>query len=116
LHEVELVCDRVVVIQKGGIIAAGTIAEITRGGSSYDIAVAEPARAAEVLRRIDGVREVRVTERGLEVNAGPDLGETLNRALVSAQLFAGAIVPRQSSLEDVFLELTEKEADAPPAA
>ncbi len=62
------------------------------------------------------MRDVRVTARGLDVNAGPDLGETLNRALVQAQLFAGAIVPRQSSLEDVFLELTEKEADAPPAA
>jgi ABC-2 type transport system ATP-binding protein len=116
LHEVELVCDRVVVIQKGRIIAAGTIAEITRGGSSYEIAVAEPERAADVLRRVEGVRDVRVTARGLEVNAGPDLGEVLNRALVGAQLFAGAIVPRQSSLEDVFLELTEKEADAPPAA
>jgi ABC-2 type transport system ATP-binding protein len=116
LHEVELVCDRVVVIQNGRIIAAGTIAEITRGGSSYDIAVAEPERAAEVLRRVEGVRDVRVTPRGLDVNAGPDLGETLNRALVGAQLYAGAIVPRQSSLEDVFLELTEKEADAPPAA
>ncbi len=116
LHEVELVCDRVVVIQKGRIIAAGTIAEITRGGSSYEIVVPEPARAAEVLRRVEGVREVRATEQGLEVIAGPDLGHALNRALVGAGLYASAIVPRQSSLEDVFLELTEKETNAPPAA
>src|SRR5512138_516157 len=37
LHEVEQVCDRVVVIQKGRKIAAGTIAEITRGGSAYEV-------------------------------------------------------------------------------
>jgi ABC-2 type transport system ATP-binding protein len=116
LHEVELVCDRVVVIQKGRIIAAGTIAEITRGGSSYEIMVAEPARAAEIIRRVEGVRDVRLTGRGLEVAAAPEIGELLNRALVDAQLFASAIVPRGSSLEDVFLELTEKENDAPPAA
>jgi hypothetical protein len=62
------------------------------------------------------VRDVRLTGRGLEVAAAPEIGEAINRALVDAQLFASAIVPRESSLEDVFLELTEKENDAPPAA
>jgi ABC-2 type transport system ATP-binding protein len=108
LYEVEQVCDRVVVIQKGRKIAAGTIAEITRGGSAYEIVVSEPKRAAEVLRRVAGVTDVRESERGIEVSAPPDRG---------ADLFAGAIVPRQSSLEDVFIELTEKgTTDAPPAA
>lgn len=117
LHEVELVCDRVVVIQKGRIIAAGTIAEITRGGSSYQIVVSEPDRAAEILRGLDGVREVRRTERGLEVVADADRGDQFNRALVAGSLFASAIVPRQSSLEDVFLELTEEESPgAAPAS
>src|ERR1700687_4789945 len=116
LHEVELVCDRVVVVQKGRIIAAGTIAEITRGGSSYEIVVSDADRATQILRTIEGVREVRPGERGLEFVAGPDRGEELNRALVAAGLYASAIVPCGSSLEDVFLELTEKETDAPPAA
>ena len=117
LHDVEVVSDRVVVIQKGRVIAAGTIAEITSGGSGYTIAVAEPQRAAELLKRIEGVRAVTVTERGLDIVAGADLGAAINRALVSAGLYASAIVPRQSSLEDVFLELTEKEdvVAAPPA-
>jgi ABC-2 type transport system ATP-binding protein len=117
LYEVEQVCDRVMVVQKGKLVASGTIAEITRGGGSYLVVVAEPPRAALVLRKVEGVRDVRVTERGLEVVAGADLGEALNRALVVEQLYASAIVPRQSSLEDVFLELTEKEApSAPPSA
>jgi ABC-2 type transport system ATP-binding protein len=117
LYEVEQVCDRVMVVQKGKLVAAGTIAEITRGGGTYLVVVAEPPRAALALRKVQGVREVRLTERGLEVVAGADLGEALNRALVVEQLYASAIVPRQSSLEDVFLELTEKEApSAPPPA
>jgi len=116
LHEVELVCDRVVVVQKGRIIAAGTIAEITRGGSSYDIVVADKERAAEALRGVEGVRDVRLTGSGLEVDAAPDRGHELNRALVDAGLYASAIVPRQNSLEDVFIELTEKESNAAPAA
>ena len=116
LHEVEQVCDRVVVIQKGRVIAKGTIAEITRGGSAYEIRVAELERAAEILRRVDGVKDVRVTQDALDVTAPADRGGDLNRALVAAQLYASAIVPRTSSLEDVFLELTEGGPSAPPAA
>jgi ABC-2 type transport system ATP-binding protein len=116
LHEVQLVCDRVVVVQKGRVIAAGTIAEITRGGSSYQIVVPEPDRAADLLRRLDGVREVRATDGGIHIVAAPDRGEEFNRVLVGAGLYASEIVPHESSLEDVFLELTEKETDAPPAA
>lgn len=117
LHEVEQVCDRVVVIQKGRKIAEGSIGDITRGGSAYVIVVAEPERAADALRRVEGVRDVRTTAQGVEVTAGEGRGADLNRTLVAAQLYAEAIVPRTSSLEDVFIELTEKGAsDAPPTA
>ena len=117
LHEVEQVCDRVVVIKRGRLLASGTIRDITRGGGAYQVTVAEPARAAELLRAVDGVTEVRVTDDGIDVVAPAGHGSALNRALAAAGLYAEAIVPRQSSLEDVFMELTEKGAtDAPPAA
>ena len=117
LYEVEQVCDRVLVIKKGKLIASGTIAEVTRGGSSYfEIAVADKRRAAEVLRGL-GVNEIRETPSGLDVVADPERGAELNRALGSAGLYASAIIPRASSLEDVFMELTEPEApSAPPAS
>ena len=107
LHEVELVCDRVVVVQKGRIIAQGTIAEITRGGNAFRIVVGDRERAAEVLRGVEGVRDVIVGDEGLDVVAPADRGAELNRALAAAGLYASAIVPTQSSLEDVFMELTE---------
>ena len=117
LHEVELVCDRVVVVQKGRIIAQGTIAEITRGGDGYLIVVPDAAAAAEHLRRVEGVKDIRITPDGIEVVIGPDRGQDLNRALASAGIYASAIVPRQSSLEDVFLEMTENGgSSATPAA
>ena len=117
LYEVEQVCDRVLVIKKGKLIASGTIAEVTRGGSSYfEIVVADKRRAADVLRGL-GVKEIRETPSGLDVVADPERGAELNRTLASAGLYASAIVPRASSLEDVFMELTEPEApSAPPAS
>jgi ABC-2 type transport system ATP-binding protein len=110
LYEVEQVCDRVLVIKKGKLIASGTLAEVTRGGGSYfEIVVGDKRRAAEILRDL-GVKEIRETPTGLDVVADPERGAELNRALTSAGLYASAIVPRASSLEDVFLELTEPEA------
>jgi len=95
------------VIKKGKLIASGTIAEITRGGGSYfEIVVGDKARAAQILRGL-GIKEIRETATGLDVVADPERGAELNRALASASLYASAIVPRASSLEDVFMELTE---------
>ena len=110
LHEVEQVCDRVMVIKKGALIASGTIADVTHRGSFFEITVPEPARAATVLRSLPGVSEVREKAGGLEVVVDGDRGAELNRALASAGIYASAIVQRTSSLEDVFIELTGPEA------
>ena len=115
LYEVEQVCDRVLVINKGKLIASGTIAEVTRRGSYFEIVVGDKARAAQILRGI-GVKEIRETPSGLDVVTDPERGAELNRALASAGLYASAIIPRASSLEDVFLELTEAEAPGAAAA
>jgi ABC-2 type transport system ATP-binding protein len=117
LHEVEQVCDRVLVIKKGKLIASGTLAEVTRGGGSYfEIVVGDKARAAQILRGL-GVKDIRETPTGLDVVAEPERGADLNRALASAGLYASALIPRASSLEDVFIELTETEGtNAAPAS
>jgi ABC-2 type transport system ATP-binding protein len=116
LYEVEQVCDRVVVIKKGRLIASGTIAEVTHRGSYYEIAVPDIGRASSALRALPGVTEIRQTDSMLEVVADAGRGSELNRVLAAAGIYASAIVPRTSSLEDVFLELTESGSDAPAAS
>jgi ABC-2 type transport system ATP-binding protein len=107
LYEVEQICDRVLVINKGKLIASGTIAEITAGAGTIDIAVSDPARAAATLRGVPGIADVRETDGGVIVTAEPARGGEVNRALAAAGLYASAIVPHKSSLEDVFLDITE---------
>jgi hypothetical protein len=62
------------------------------------------------------VKEIREAGSALEVVADAGRGAELNRALASVGIYASALVPRTSSLEDVFLELTESESDAPAAS
>jgi ABC-2 type transport system ATP-binding protein len=115
LYEVEQVCDRVLVIKKGKLIASGTLAEVTRRGAHFEIVVDDKGRAAQILRGL-GIKEIHETPTGLDVVAEPERGAEINRALASAGLYASALIPRASSLEDVFLELTETEAPSAPAA
>jgi ABC-2 type transport system ATP-binding protein len=115
LYEVEHVCDRVLVIKKGKLIASGTLAEVTRRGAYFEIVVDEKRRAAEILRSL-GIKDIRETPTGLDVVTDPERGAELNRALASAGVYASALIPRATSLEDVFLELTEPEGSSAPSA
>lgn len=115
LHEVEQVCQKVLVIKKGRLIASGPMDEIVRSGSVYRVEVAPPAAARDALLGVRGVTHVTLRDDGIDVAAEPGMGAALNRALVDAGLYAGAIVPSRGSLEDVFLELTSEE-EAPGAA
>ena len=115
LYEVEQVCDRVLVIKKGKLIASGTIAEVTRRGAYFEIVVDDKRRAAEILRGL-GIKEIRDTPTGLDVSIDPNRGAEVNRALASAGVYASALIPRATSLEDVFMELTEPEAPSAAAS
>ncbi len=116
LYEVEQICDRVLVINKGRLIASGTIAEVTAGAGTIEIAVNDAGRAATTLRGLPGIADVQETERGVRVTAEPARGADVNRALAAAGIFASAIVPHKSSLEDVFLDITDDEGVRVPPA
>jgi ABC-2 type transport system ATP-binding protein len=84
LSEVELVCDRVAIIDKGTLAAAGTPAELSRPGG------VEIETASGLHTYPDATRE--------DV---PDLVEGLVRA--GERVYAARVV--RSSLEDVYLEV-----------
>ena len=109
LHEVEQVCDRVAIIRKGRLVESGAVDELLRRDSFLEITVAQPERAADALRaaELPFVTSVAVEDGRLAVVAPPEQGASINRVLADQGLYAAAIVPRTSSLEDVFLELTE---------
>ncbi len=111
LHEVEQICDRVTIIRRGRLVASGPVRELLRRGGAVEITVEAPERAADVLRALPFVERVSVDGTRLTVAAPPERGADLNRALAAHGLYAAAIVPRQSTLEDVFLELTETAPD-----
>jgi ABC-2 type transport system ATP-binding protein len=115
LHDVQQVCDRVVVIHRGKLVMSGTMASVLARSTGYCIEVLDLDGAATVLRSVPFVRDVRVDGTILAVAADAGKGAELNRALAAAGIYAEGIERRQTSLEEVFLELTEGTDAAVPA-
>ncbi len=110
LAEMELMCDRVGIIQNGRLIDVRQIGEFVAEGETerYLFRVGTPDRAEELFRGL-GV-PVHRTEEGLEADAGAERVADLNEALVKAGIRVYGIWPVKKSLEDKFLEMTGGES------
>ena len=126
LPEVAQTCDRVVIINKGRVVAVDTPANLTarlRGSETMYVQVdALGADAASMLRALPGVLSVGVADAqgtisGFEIDSekGRDIRRDLARAVVSQNWGLLELRPSRMSLEEIFLSLTteEKPEDKP---
>jgi len=131
LSEVEATCERAIVIDRGRLVAEGTIEELRarQNTKALSLRVRDPNAGAEAaIERISGlsVRQLSpdtadLARRTLQVTLGVGLDpeaaiEALVRALTEAGIGIHALIPEQASLEQVFSELTaheKAEAGAP---
>ena len=120
LPEVSQTCQRVVIINKGKVVAIDTPDNLTgrlRGAETMHLQVeGEPAAVTTALQRVPGVTRVTATERrdryvGFEVDseAGRDVRGDLARAVVGGGFGLLELRPMRMSLEDIFLHLTTEE-------
>jgi ABC-2 type transport system ATP-binding protein len=111
LSEVELMCDRVTIINRGGLVADGTMAEVIGGpggAAAYRVTVAEqevtPAMAAmsglglEVEAQGEGV---------ISVSGAIADGSQLSCVLAAEGIYVSGLTQDKPDLERVFLDLTE---------
>jgi ABC-2 type transport system ATP-binding protein len=120
LPEVSQTCDRVVIINKGRVVAIDTPANLTarlRGSETMYVQVdANGQDAADVLSTLPGVLGVSIADRtdgavGYEISSerGRDIRRELARAIVSQNWGLLELRPSRMSLEEVFLSLTTEE-------
>ena len=127
LPEVSQTCNRVVIINKGRVVAVDSPDNLTarlRGSETMFMQVdAGGADARDVLKLVPGVTDVRLAEtRGavavLEVES--ETGRDVRRELASAVVNRGwgllELRPMRMSLEEIFLHLTTEDTAAAEAA
>ena len=120
LPEVELLCSRVLIIDRGRIVAQGTpqaLRERFQGKATVTVELeGEAAGAGEALASIEGVGAVR-GEHGrfeLECAAGSDPRAAVFRLAVERGWTLVGLAAERVSLEDVFVRLTTRDAEAAP--
>lgn len=115
MEEVEILCDRVIILDKGKIIASGTIDEL-KALSSIDEKVSAEVKSLDEakIKKIEAlvhVDHVNYQDHVLEVNykEGQNNIVSLIEFLEKERIPFSRIYSERPTLNDVFLELTGKE-------
>lgn len=119
LAEIQEVCDYIMIISKGHLVASDTPENLEKALSNQRqtelVAKGEMEKVQQILEGLEGIQKVEVTEGKEEgttrvtftSNPGMDSKEELFYAFAEAKCPILQIVDSQTSLEDVFLELTK---------
>ena len=124
LPEVSAVCDRVIIINRGRLVASDTTENLGKrlhDSSQFRLRVAgSEADALAALSGVEGVNEVRAqgtVEHGavdlrVETTAGADPRRAIFHALSKADLPIYLMTAMDYTLEEIFLQLTTEDAAA----
>jgi len=118
LAEVEATCDRIVIINKGRIVADGTSANLRKQSQGREIlkVTIEGGNKNEVFKALQGLLNVQVvdfiskSDSSFEVQSKPDTSSRRDvfQLCVKKGWDLTELTPTETKLEDVFRELTLK--------
>lgn len=116
MEEVEQICSRIVIMDKGKVIAQGTKEEL-KGmiamGEKITVETFAPVQpeALAALRKVPGIESAEATDRTLSIKSGKGRNnlENVLEFLKTREISFGRIYSELPTLNDVFLEITGKE-------
>jgi ABC-2 type transport system ATP-binding protein len=119
LHEVQQVCNRVAILQKGNLVKQGDVSELLKDNeqvevrlnsideTQYAVHILQTARdqGASWLANVQSTTNKR-NQPVLVIEAAASRSAEVNAILAQHSLFAAEIHPREGSLEELYLEVT----------
>lgn len=117
LSELGEVCDRVGIIDKGIIVASGTIDEIVEeAGGKKPITISvirDVEKVVNLLNDYNGASSIKVNENliTLNLNGSEEEAYSLMKYLVNSDVMISSFNRKEGSLEELFIELTETRED-----
>lgn len=117
LSDVELLCDRVVILRRGRVAAEGKLSELLQGDvAQVEIEVVGDRSLAEALREVEGAT-IHQAESRLLITVPEAAHRDVLRRVLDAEASVVAVRPHRRSLESLFMDETEaaKEPTTEPA-
>ena len=123
LAEVREVCDYILIISKGKLVASDTPENLERNLGDSDLieieTKASPDKVRQILEKVDGIQSISTKNSGdgitwaqIQEKKNRDIREDIFRAFAESHLPLLKLNPLQVSLEDVFMELTQSDRAA----
>ncbi len=113
LSEVELVCDRIAILNKGKVVTEGTVDDLTDMGNAYALELQEPPPGLRDILRGKGisVRDGGDDEILVDVLDLPSLNAVIDHVR-SQGILIRSIRRKRLSLEEMFIDVIGKEGGA----
>jgi ABC-2 type transport system ATP-binding protein len=123
LSEISQVCDRLLIIHNGEIVAQGSEEQLAAAagggaGGTIEVEVSGPAqKAIDAAKTVGQVKDVEMTKLDaekvhLKILADADVRPAIVRALVQANLDVLRVGKSQGRLENIFMKITQREGAA----
>lgn len=113
LHEVEQICNKVAIIQKGRLIAQDYVSNLlNRETETVMIETDASKEAIEAVKSLITVKNAMVVDKGLKVEIDKGCSRELINVLSSNQIDVDYVYPLNQTLEQFFIELTGGESHA----
>ena len=109
LDEVEKVCTHVLVLQKGTVLYSGLVGGMNNQNDFLEIQSEDTVALKNVLQNYANIESIKEENGKLLVFSKSDLkASEINKFLADKNIYLTHLVKRKHSLEEQFLELTEK--------
>jgi ABC-2 type transport system ATP-binding protein len=126
LPEVSMICDRIIIINKGQLVAADSVENLTKALTKSQMTQinvkGDPGRIKECLKDVEGVlaveqkHEMDLADGGrvyvVHSRIEGDIREEIARSIVNSGFGLHEMLPYHLSLEDIFLILTADDPEA----
>jgi ABC-2 type transport system ATP-binding protein len=115
LPEVQDLCDRVAIVDKGRVVYEGALSDLRRqGGAGYRLRSTDDPRALQIANAQSGVQDASGDGHGISFQAEETAVGELSLELGRAGVGILALTPELATLEDLFFRLTEHDRSGGP--
>ena len=106
LNEVEQVCDSVVIMSNGTLIAQGDVSDILQSRNEVRLRTTDNEKAVALLSELNGIEAVRMEEGEVVVSASSDSAALISTTLGRSDVYVIETKSGHGTLERYFLEVT----------